>query len=109
MRTLPGAYSELRVDLDEAIARFGLSYNENFRIRFNEFDNFSIPLDGIAIDDVSLTGTPARRLRIAVPGEASEGSGPVQGIIELGMPHATDLLRSEERRVGKECRSRWSP
>ena len=22
---------------------------------------------------------------------------------------ATDLLRSEERRVGKECRSRWSP
>ena len=22
---------------------------------------------------------------------------------------ATDLARSEERRVGKECRSRWSP
>ena len=22
---------------------------------------------------------------------------------------ATDLTRSEERRVGKECRSRWSP
>ena len=22
---------------------------------------------------------------------------------------STDLLRSEERRVGKECRSRWSP
>ena len=21
----------------------------------------------------------------------------------------TDMLRSEERRVGKECRSRWSP
>ena len=21
----------------------------------------------------------------------------------------TELLRSEERRVGKECRSRWSP
>src|SRR3712207_4074517 len=24
-------------------------------------------------------------------------------------PHDRDLLRSEERRVGKECRSRWSP
>ena len=24
-------------------------------------------------------------------------------------PHATPNLRSEERRVGKECRSRWSP
>src|ERR1019366_8051038 len=23
--------------------------------------------------------------------------------------HAPDLLRSEERRVGKECRSRWAP
>ena len=24
-------------------------------------------------------------------------------------PHDEKLLRSEERRVGKECRSRWSP
>ena len=23
--------------------------------------------------------------------------------------HAPDIIRSEERRVGKECRSRWSP
>ena len=23
--------------------------------------------------------------------------------------HLVDVLRSEERRVGKECRSRWSP
>src|SRR2546430_1553741 len=27
---------------------------------------------------------------------------------ELGEPAALDFLRSEERRVGKECRSRWS-
>src|ERR1039458_2203907 len=26
---------------------------------------------------------------------------------EVGLPH--EFLRSEERRVGKECRSRWSP
>src|SRR3712207_1402095 len=26
-----------------------------------------------------------------------------------GMPKRAKLLRSEERRVGKECRSRWSP
>ena len=24
-------------------------------------------------------------------------------------PHLREQLRSEERRVGKECRSRWSP
>src|SRR5690242_21869125 len=43
---------------------------------------------------------------------------PAQVIPELGMPcqyHGEasaavgDHLRSEERRVGKECRSRWSP
>src|SRR3712207_9204853 len=27
----------------------------------------------------------------------------------LGAAGATAVLRSEERRVGKECRSRWSP
>ena len=26
-----------------------------------------------------------------------------------GIDDYTDLMRSEERRVGKECRSRWSP
>ena len=25
------------------------------------------------------------------------------------LPHEYQLCRSEERRVGKECRSRWSP
>ena len=30
-----------------------------------------------------------------------------QGI--LGMPFIFEQPRSEERRVGKECRSRWSP
>ena len=27
----------------------------------------------------------------------------------LGELHLDDSIRSEERRVGKECRSRWSP
>ena len=27
----------------------------------------------------------------------------------LGLRQAAEQLRSEERRVGKECRSRWSP
>src|SRR4029079_19832212 len=26
-----------------------------------------------------------------------------------GLPHQLGIKRSEERRVGKECRSRWSP
>ena len=31
----------------------------------------------------------------------------IEQIKNLG--HSVELLRSEERRVGKECRSRWSP
>ena len=34
-----------------------------------------------------------------------EDNGSVQGFIGL----AKNYIRSEERRVGKECRSRWSP
>ena len=30
-------------------------------------------------------------------------------IIQSTSPPVNDNLRSEERRVGKECRSRWSP
>ncbi len=93
LRETPSSYGELRVDLDEAVAKFGLSYNENFRIRFNEFDNFSIPLDGIAIDDINLTGTPARRMRMALPKDANEGSV-AQGTIVLGMAQPADLLIS---------------
>ena len=33
--------------------------------------------------------------------------GPYDILIPLGTPMST--TRSEERRVGKECRSRWSP
>ena len=29
--------------------------------------------------------------------------------INLTMAHQSQVRRSEERRVGKECRSRWSP
>ena len=33
----------------------------------------------------------------------------LSGPIEVEGAEPGDLLRSEERRVGKECRSRWSP
>jgi len=29
--------------------------------------------------------------------------------LQKSMAHGNERLRSEERRVGKECRSRWSP
>ena len=30
-------------------------------------------------------------------------------VLLIGIGYTSNSLRSEERRVGKECRSRWSP
>src|SRR2546429_4710251 len=41
---------------------------------------------------------------------AAEGVGETDlGTVDLARPGLAAKLRSEERRVGKECRSRWSP
>ena len=39
--------------------------------------------------------------------ERKRQSGNVLDVVPEGTP--TEVVRSEERRVGKECRSRWSP
>ena len=41
--------------------------------------------------------------------ELSYGWGCVPATVTIGATTFTTSLRSEERRVGKECRSRWSP
>src|SRR2546427_311483 len=49
------------------------------------------------------------------PGEGgSRGAAQAHGAVRAALdaanpPHAAAKTRSEERRVGKECRSRWSP
>lgn len=57
LRSLSSTYMQLTVDLDAAIATYGLTYNSAFRIRFNQYDNYSITTDGIAIDDIEITGS----------------------------------------------------
>ena len=42
-----------------------------------------------------------------VPGTLADGVVYVSGT--LAFDQHNNVLRSEERRVGKECRSRWSP
>ena len=54
--------------------------------------------DGIAIDDSALKETGVRYAP-AGQKERAAAEGPLSRL----------LKRSEERRVGKECRSRWSP
>ncbi|KPL11331.1 hypothetical protein AMJ85_03850 [candidate division BRC1 bacterium SM23_51] len=65
LRALGSSYQQLTVDLDAAIATHGLSYNSAFKIRFNQYDNYAIPTDGIAIDDIEITAVVADDLSVA--------------------------------------------
>jgi len=46
-------------------------------------------------------------LTLRVPKEARAGD--YEGVVTFRTAQGERTLRSEERRVGKECRSRWSP
>src|SRR3712207_9178591 len=75
----------------------------------------TIPLPRESAQATARTAPPARAAT-AVPASASTGvadllRGPVRPArVLFSVPAAVYLqVRSEERRVGKECRSRWSP
>ena len=56
---------------------------------------------------------PTREMMISwfeanLPLLAEEKQGQIQATLALG-DALPDIARSEERRVGKECRSRWAP
>src|SRR3989449_9727954 len=68
---------------------------------------FRLNLYGEAASQVTpnrLGGEPARFL-----GLNEARVRPVTGLVAIGVEVAAEWPRSEERRVGKECRSRWSP
>ncbi len=48
-------YQTVRIDLDDVVATVGISYTTTFRIRFQQYDNYPIDSDGIALDNVRLT------------------------------------------------------
>ena len=54
------------------------------------------------------------KTKLAIPGHGSATTGaititPLETLLGIVFGNAVTTARSEERRVGKECRSRWSP
>lgn len=93
LRTLTTTYTQLTVDLDAAIAARGLSYTGNFKIRFNQYDNFSLGTDGIGIDDISVTANvPPTGLALNLPSQVVEGAGGVTCTVSVPIALATDLI-----------------
>jgi len=75
-------YTQFIVDLDAAIATYGLAYNSTFRIRFNHYDNYPLvrdgATDGFAFDDIEITGQVLDDLRV-VPRTRFTASGEAGG------------------------------
>ncbi|MEM7392267.1 MAG: M36 family metallopeptidase, partial [Verrucomicrobiota bacterium] len=95
LRTSIGdTYHQIHVDLDQAVAAAGIQYNETFRIRFNQYDNFSITTDGIGIDEISVTGRIDRVVRLNLPLNLNEAAGVLAnaGTVTLSEAAASTLL-----------------
>ncbi|GAA5121003.1 hypothetical protein JIN84_00135 [Luteolibacter yonseiensis] len=85
-------WTRFTVDLDAAAAAHGLVYTSDFRIRFNQFGDSSAPYDGLAIDDVSVTGNAPGRLTLGLPDWMGENSGIEEGSVQLPSAVATDTV-----------------
>lgn len=53
---ISSSFSTVTVDLSAAAAAAGFTPGASFRIRWQQYDNYPLASDGIAIDDVSVTG-----------------------------------------------------
>src|ERR1041385_9143178 len=62
-----------------------------------------------SIRDVAVTGVQTCALPICDGHPVDDLGRPINAAGQPVDAHGNPLLRSEERRVGKECRSRWSP
>ena len=93
LRTLLTTYTQLTVDLDAALAAHGLAYSSAFKIRFNQYDNYSLGTDGIGIDDILITANqPPSTLTLTLPAQAAEGAGTLQGSVSVTTAPQTDLV-----------------
>ena len=45
-------YSKVTIDLSDEISDASLSHSSTFVVKFQQYDNYSMPTDGIAIDDI---------------------------------------------------------
>lgn len=75
------SYATKTVDLDSAIASLGLNYTSAFHIRFAWDDNYEIPTDGFAFDDIEIA-----------PGVGEPPpTGPEPNIVQMQAPQLWDI------------------
>ena len=95
-RTLDAVVKSLRSENEQLI----LATNENISQRVMFLDGTSLPENHQNYNDKRITN-------LGQPVEDTDAA--TKGFIDNQLRKRTFHVRSEERRVGKECRSRWSP
>ncbi|OYW31197.1 MAG: hypothetical protein B7Z47_01765, partial [Chthoniobacter sp. 12-60-6] len=91
LRDISGIYTKYVVDLDPVMTAYGLSYGANFKFRFNQYDNYAISTDGIAIDDIVVSETVNNTLALSMVETATEGGAPVTATLSVTPAPAADL------------------
>ncbi len=74
-------YQSVTLDLDQLVANAGLTYNNTFRIRFQQYDNNPADVDGLSLDNIGvLQGTEDPIIATAnLPdGQLGQAFGPFQ-------------------------------
>jgi MYXO-CTERM domain-containing protein len=58
-------YNQITLDVSQAAAFFAITLNNNFKIKFQQFESGTAPLDGFAFDDIAITdGAPVNVLTL---------------------------------------------
>ncbi|MDZ4405532.1 M36 family metallopeptidase [Prosthecobacter sp.] len=92
LRSLSSSWTKYTVDLDAAVAARGLNYTSSFKIRFNQYDNYGISTDGIAIDDILIAQSISNNLALSLPVQAvTEGASDVTATLNV-TPTPTSAL-----------------
>ncbi len=80
---LPGAsytnniWYNFALDVDALCAANGLSLSSTFVVKFQQYDNYPIATDGMAFDDISVTGYAGAAPVAAFSGTPTEGLAPL--------------------------------
>jgi hypothetical protein len=94
LASLSGTWTTYSVGLDAAATALGGTFGQGVLLRFSAYDNAPAPIDGIALDDVSVTADDDQRAVIELPSTVLEGTGPHTGYVMMAFAPATDLTLS---------------
>lgn len=62
-------YSKVTIDLSDEISDASLSHSSTFVVKFQQYDNYTMTIDGIAIDDINVCAKPSQPYAIIPPYE----------------------------------------